>query len=57
MKYVLIFIVWAIAGGGAPATAEFNSADACMTAAKDLEKKLAKPSYWVIHCYPKGKEE
>lgn len=56
MKYILVLVVWSALQGGAPATAEFNNADACMAAANDLKQRLNKPhpSTWLVHCYPKG---
>lgn len=55
MKYILIFVVWNIAQGGAPATAEFNTNEACQAAAADLRTKLKnQPSMWLCGCYPKG---
>lgn len=55
MKYVLIFVVWNALQGGSPATAEFNSNEACQVAAADLRAKLkTQPAMWLCGCYPKG---
>lgn len=60
MKYILVFVVWSALQGGAPATAEFDDAEACKFAANDIKTKLNKnnqPATWLVTCYPKISQE
>ena len=56
MKYILVMVVWSMAQGGAPMSAEFDDAKACLFAADDLKEKLNRrhPTTWMVTCYPKS---